>query len=395
VLNELDQVDWARLTHAYGAADDVPDQIRDLVSPDAERRQKALWELHGNIYHQGTIYEATAYAIPFLLEVLTAPECDEQPQLLSLLTSIVVGFDEMWLPGGLPVADHRAAAAGGEAVLAAAPRPGDDDFDEDEADYEYVEGLSDEDRSRMFAHVWVRTYDAVRAGVPLFRELLNSEPPVRCMAAYALAWFPEDAPESLRALANVTEGDEEGVVAATASVAMGLLGGRPTVTLDDPRPIARWGAAIALATVDGPDAADDVVDELVSAAAGALPDSDRVPFLEGNLAAYAGGVLRLTGDRHVARTFDALLERVPSVSGSSAFHVVKEALRLAFPAGALPPGTGYASLDDRQRRLVDALTGSPDAWLIDGRNFGNFSMLVAEYGLPDSNAAMRDYAATR
>ncbi|SFR25028.1 hypothetical protein SAMN04488564_108193 [Lentzea waywayandensis] len=395
MLNGLDQVGWDRLTHAYGPADDVPDQIRDLVSPDEDRRQKALWELSGNIYHQGTIYEATAYAVPFLLEVLTAPECDEQPQLLSLLCSIVTGFDEMWLPGGLPVADHRARAAGGEAVLAAAPRPGDDGFDEDEADYEYVEGLSDEDRGRMFAHIWVRAYDAVRAGVPVFRALLTWEPPVACMAAYTLAWFPEDAPESLRALANLTEGDDEGVVAATAAVATGLLGGRPAITLDDPRPIARWGAAIALATVDGPDATDDVVDELISAAAGALPDSDRVPFLDGNLAAYAGGALRLTGDRHAARTFDALLERVPSVSGTSAFHVVKEALHLAFPAGALPAGTGYPSLDDRQRRLVDALAGSPGTWLIDGRNFGNFGMLVREYGLPASSDALRDYATTR
>ncbi|MFC3897601.1 hypothetical protein ACFOWZ_39510 [Lentzea rhizosphaerae] len=175
VLNGLDQVDWARLTHAYGPADDVPDQIRDLVSPDCERRRKALWALNGNIYHQGTVYEATAHAVPFLLEVLTAPECDEQPQLLELLSGIVTGFDEMWLPGGLPIADHRAQAEGGEAVLAAAPRPGDDDFDEDEADYEYVEGLSDDDQRRMFAHIWVR------------------------------------------ALATVTGGDDEGVVATTGS----------------------------------------------------------------------------------------------------------------------------------------------------------------------------------
>ncbi|MDX8053453.1 hypothetical protein SK571_29100 [Lentzea sp. BCCO 10_0798] len=394
MLNGLDQVDWARLTHAYGPAGDVPDQIRGLMSPDADRRRKSLWELNGNIYHQGTIYEATAYAVPFLLEVLTAPECDEQPQLLSLLSGIVTGFDELWLPGGLPVAEHRARAAGGEAVLAAAPRPGDDDFDEDEADYEYVEGLSDEDRGRMFTYIWVRAYDAVRAGVPLFRELLGSEPPVQCMAAYTLAWFPEDAPESLRALANVTGGDDEGVVAATASVAMGLLGGRPTITLDDPRPIARWGAAIALATLDGPDAPQNVVDELISAA-GSLPDNDRVPFLDGDLAAYAGGVLKLTGDRHADRTFDALLERIPAVSGSSAFHVVKEALHLAFPAGALPAGTGYPSLDDRGRRLVDALAGSPGTWLIDGRNFGDFSALVREYGLPASHETLRDYTSTR
>ena len=80
---------------------------------------------------------------------------------------------------------------------------------------------------------------------------------------------------------------------ATASVAMGLLGGRPTATLDDPRPLVRWGAAIAHGSLDGPDASQDVVDELISACA--LPGHDRVPFLGGNLAAYAGSVLRLTG----------------------------------------------------------------------------------------------------
>lgn len=393
MLNGLDQVDWARLTHAYGPADDVPDQIRDLVSPDGERRRKALWALNGNIYHQGTVYEATAHAVPFLLEVLTAPECDEQPQLLELLSGIVTGFDEMWLPEGLPIADHRAQAEGGEAVLAAAPRPGDDDFDEDEADSEYVEGLSDDDQRRMFAHVWVRAYDAVRAGVPLFRDLLTREPPVACMAAYTLAWFPEDAEESVRALATVTEGDDEGVVVATASVATGLLGGRPTTTLDDPRPLVRWGAAIALATLDGPDASQDVVDELISACA--LPGNDRVPFLGGNLAAYAGSVLRLTGDRHAARTFDALLEHIPSSTGSNAFHVVKEALRLAFPSGALPESTGYPLLDDRQRRLVDVLVASPDAWLLNGRSFGNFSALLSEYRLPGSRDALEDYTSPR
>lgn len=85
----------------------------------------------------------------------------------------------------------------------------------------------------------------------------------------------------------------------------------------------------------------------------------------------------------------------PDPVRSSAFHVVKAALRLAFPSGALPAGTGYPSLDDRQSRLVDALAGSPATWLIDGRNFGNFSMLVGEYGLPATNDALRDYAGTR
>ncbi len=395
MLNGLDRVSWAGLTHAYGPADDVPDLLRDLVSPDAARRRGALGELNGNIYHQGTIYEATAYAVPFLLEVLTAPECDEQPQLLHLLSSIATGFDELWLPAGLTVAENRKAAEGGAALLAAAPRPGDDDFDEDEADYEYVESLSQEDQGRLFAHLWVRSYDAVRAGVPLFRELLNAEPPTQCMAAYALAWFPEDAPESLRALAGVTEGDQEGVVAATASVAMGLLGGHPTVTLDDPRPLARWGAATALANLDGPETPEAAVDELIAVASGSIGDHDRVPFLRGDLAGYAGRALRQVGDRAADRTFDALLERIPAVCGGSAFQVVKEALGLAFPAGRLPAGTGCAELDDRQRRLVDTLAASPETWLVDGRPFGNFTALVHGYGLPSSSTDLQAYAATR
>ncbi|MET9232637.1 hypothetical protein [Lentzea sp. NPDC003310] len=354
MLNGLDEIDWAALEHAYGAAEDVPDQLRALVSADDTERSDALGELFGNIYHQGTIYEATAYAVPFLLEALTAPECEEQPHLLFLLASIVVGYDEMWLPGGLPIAEHRATAAN---------EPADEDY----------------------AKNWVRAYDAVRAGVPLFRALLTSEPQVRCLAAYALAWFPEEAADSLRALAPITADPDE-AVAATASVAMGLLGGRPA--FDDTRPLARWGAAVALGTVDGPAAADEVVDELIAATS--LPDSDQVPFLEGNLAALAGSVLRLTGDRHTARTLTALLDRIPALSGTSAFHVVKEALHLAFPSGAAPE-----DLDDAQRRLVDVLVASPGAWLINGNRFGNFSMLVREYGLPDSHEAMRAYTSTR
>ncbi|MCR3752960.1 hypothetical protein [Lentzea californiensis] len=366
MLNGLDQVDWAELDHAFGPAAGLPDQLRGLVSRDEEHRRRSLRALSEHIYHQNTIYEATPGAIPFVLEVLTAPECHEQPQVLSLLTSIATEFDgKWWLPEGLPIARYRAQAASGDDL--------------------------DEHGHESYARTCLRAYDAVRAGVPVFRELLTREPPVARMAAYALAWFPEDAPESLKALANITGGDDEGVVAATASVAMGLLRGRPTITLDDPRPIARWGAAVALATVDGEEATQDVVDELITTVR-ALPDNDEVPFLRGNLAGYAGGALRLTGRRHADRTFDALLRRILDVPGGSTFYAVKEALRLAFPAGALPRGTAYPALDDRQRRLVDALACSPGAWLTYSVSFGR---LVAEYGLPAGNAAMRDYTSTR
>ncbi len=52
MLDRLDDVPWQRLGHAYGAATDVPGQLRDLLSDDVETRRVAIWQLGGNIVHQ-------------------------------------------------------------------------------------------------------------------------------------------------------------------------------------------------------------------------------------------------------------------------------------------------------------------------------------------------------
>ncbi|MET8983579.1 hypothetical protein ABZX85_49270 [Streptomyces sp. NPDC004539] len=62
---ELDTVQWHTLTHAYGTAEDVPGLIRALYE-GAEPAEEAIYELYGNIHHQGSVYEASAPAVPFL-----------------------------------------------------------------------------------------------------------------------------------------------------------------------------------------------------------------------------------------------------------------------------------------------------------------------------------------
>src|SRR5688572_7894632 len=73
MLDGIDSIDWASLNHAYGSAEDVPGLLRQLTSDDDEKRQEAIYELFGNIWHQGTVYPATAVAVPFLYELLNAP----------------------------------------------------------------------------------------------------------------------------------------------------------------------------------------------------------------------------------------------------------------------------------------------------------------------------------
>ncbi|WP_229398931.1 hypothetical protein [Micromonospora okii] len=401
MLDGLDDIDWPRLGHAYGSATDVPDQLRALRSPDRRARQAALRGLFANIFHQGSRYEASAYAVPFLLELVADPATPDADSVLLLLTMLAVGYDERWVPDGFPVAEYRRAAEGGRELLAAKPSPwdGDDDEDEEEdVEYAYVESLTEEDQGRLWAYVELSAYDAVRAGVPLFRDLLaHPDPGMRLGAAYALAWFPEDAAGSLPALIAAADAAPEATEAATALVAAGLLGCAPDAgLLTDPRPQVRWAAAVGRARVLGVDADEPTAEELLRWAASAVRpqgDGPTVPFLDGDLAGYAGLSLRLLGPRHADRAFDALLNRLPAVGGEEALAVATEALRLAFPDGRLTAGTPPAALTPRQRRLVEALAHSPQPWLLDGRPFGNVAMLVADYGLPRSREALLAYAA--
>jgi hypothetical protein len=395
VLDGLDRVDWARLTHAYGVATDVPDQIRALHSADPAARQQALYDLYGNIFHQGTRYEATAYAVPFLLEALADPTRDDRAEMLRLLSGIATGYDEGWLPAAFPIAEYRRAAEGGDALLAAAPHPGDDDYDDDTGDYEYVETLTAEDQTRLYTHIELAAYDAVRAGIPLLRSLLfQTGAAVRIGAAYALAAFGEDAAGSLPALAAAADphpaDPRDPAFAATLIVAAGLLGGRPDpAALGHPDASLRWGAAVASAAIDRHDTSAAVVAELIAQLA--AERDDRVPFLGGDRAGYAAIALGQVGPPYPDAVFDGLLARVPHISGPAALNLVGAALRQAFPAGRLAADTPFGTLDDRQRRLVSALAGSPSTWQISGMEFGNFTLLVGSYGLPVSCAKLAAY----
>lgn len=76
-LTELDTVPWQQLAHAYGVgvtgpglAHDVKGALRLLAQHPAEALHDGLYS---SICHQGTVYEATAYAVPFLAAVAAGP----------------------------------------------------------------------------------------------------------------------------------------------------------------------------------------------------------------------------------------------------------------------------------------------------------------------------------
>lgn len=90
-LAGIDEVPWHRLHHAHGSARDVPDQLRALRGPDPERRARALSQLFGNVYHQGTRWQVSQAVVPFLVALVDAAGTPDRAGVLALLRAVAVG----------------------------------------------------------------------------------------------------------------------------------------------------------------------------------------------------------------------------------------------------------------------------------------------------------------
>ena len=91
ILLAIDKIPWPDITHAYGPANDVPELILAITSCDDDVRNKAWHQLHGNLWHQGSVYEATAYAVPLFLELLKEPTVPSKHRILGYLALLFTG----------------------------------------------------------------------------------------------------------------------------------------------------------------------------------------------------------------------------------------------------------------------------------------------------------------
>src|SRR5690349_1585950 len=117
MLEGLDRIDWSKLTHAYGSAEDVPDLLRQLASEDEEARSEAIHELYGNIWHQGTVYEASAKAAPFLIELLEAESVEGKDEIMVLLAHLARGTSYHDVHQYLPMLKGQAEKDDGKANI--------------------------------------------------------------------------------------------------------------------------------------------------------------------------------------------------------------------------------------------------------------------------------------
>ncbi len=233
-------VDWHALHHAYGAADDMPQLLRDLASPDAAVVEATVHELFGNIWHQGTVYEATAPAVPFLIEAARSLAALHRAELLHLLGAIATGASYLDIHQHLP------------------------SFNDCRDTLEHATQLARE-------LGWVAdAYAAVRKGVPVFLPMLTDvSSDVRGAAAYVLAQFSENRDRIYPALARQMREETDESARINLLLGCALTGSEATTTqatqqalhaaLDDPDETVRFAATIAAVRCFGAAAPPDAV----------------------------------------------------------------------------------------------------------------------------------------
>lgn len=122
-LADLDSVDWTSVCDAYGPATDVPAFIRAMASIESTHRDYAMQALFQTIWHQGTIYSASAKAVPFLLKLLEADGPHDKSAVAILLAELADGQ-----PSFHRCEDNPEEAARWREILAKSNRSLDDEL---------------------------------------------------------------------------------------------------------------------------------------------------------------------------------------------------------------------------------------------------------------------------
>ncbi|MDB5345619.1 MAG: hypothetical protein JWP89_3996 [Schlesneria sp.] len=231
MLDRLDQIPWHSLHHAYGTAEDVPGLIRALAGSGDEQDQ-ALGDLFSNIWHQGTVYEASSYAVPFLVELAVEPTITHREVILSLIASLAEGnsYLQVHAQPGHKISDYFRQQPDFEAKLA--------------AELEHVR----------------RAHQAVLEHCDLICTLFQDNMPlVRVGAGYIMSRFPEQLARFGPVIRQAIQTEQRSLVQSALILCLGALrdSSPETIALMDravhytTNPRQAFAAALALYRIQG------------------------------------------------------------------------------------------------------------------------------------------------
>lgn len=215
MLENLDNVAWDQLYHAYGAAGDVPEMLRGLGSHDESIRRWAESEIRKSIIHQGGYWEATKYTIPFLFELVEKLSTPHRKSIMGLLLNIATGND--WLNDrSLPIQENRFSRVDGLTAV---------DY------HHYTVAMYERDPIVTpkiwvdLAIIWERdTYLTMQEHTDQLLALTHDdELQIALYAISAIPWFPKIHQKAVLLLQSFLTPDHPIEVRATVTLTLGFL----------------------------------------------------------------------------------------------------------------------------------------------------------------------------
>ena len=344
-------VNWRKLSHAYGSARDVPQLFKALTSEDATTRSQALDKLSASLCHQGTIYSATAAAVPLFIELIQTADIHDKDEILVLMGCIARGSNEDELAEFLPATQ---------------------------------------------AATYNSAFPVLLEGFSLYLQLLyDPDAKIRAAASYLLTCFAEAEPtvteELLRALLAETNPTVQGSlilnlprdVTPRAEVQT-LLG---DMVKQEQKSIIQLAAAMELTIALQQEAPSEAVAVLLDVLTDSKPLSASYKELTANINDIVSDIadcLCLAGRGYCPQSLPALIQALDKGSAWAALKVAHALLCLTFERGSTLHETKRTP---EQEDALQAIAGSRRAW----RYNGNMAEILRSFGLPGHPVALKAY----
>ena len=372
-MDQLDQIPWQNLHHAYGSAKDVPDWIRGLREPKSKSNsgydnEAPLDHLFASICHQGTIYEVTSYAVPFLIELVQDETVPNREGILSLLEAIASGTSYL--------VSH-------ESFLRKFPvpkigTPGTEEFK----------------RKKKTEIEWVkRSRDEIEKGFDIYVELTRHETDLAHAAASLLARIESRATEVLVILQRMLEREKRELYRAGLILLIGQVAGdsndvwniyRAAATSESV--VEQRAAALVVATIHEAELEPPFREAVIEAICDEdLFDErfDGIPWDWGRFVSEYELITRPESEKLEAAE-RILVKAEKGEAGGEAYGRLVE---MFFDRGTGIIFEDVRSLSDIQKRIAESLVQAMEVHRI------NLHMSFLIYGLPDSRRDLKNLLA--
>lgn len=387
MLEGLDDIDWANLEHAYGEASDVPKLIRSLASKDEEERRGALWELYGNIFHQGTRYQATVYTIPFIFELIRDPNVPDKASLIKFTVDLALGYPEAFLPKGPNVEDW--------AIDAQQLKEESESEDLDDFDADWLKHID----------AFINSYKAVLKEVDTYYNFLDSNnPEIKIMAIFGVAWFREKASESILKLRSLLGKEKDEIILANLLISLSMLDAYVEERNDEEQLrnyftkhkslLVKISAAIALVNILNEEVDIAPIDYILQQLP-AIIDMNMSPFEfpwnDGELLGFISEVIKFCAVQFPEKVVPDLSNLLSKLTGVQALNVIYSLLWVVFPDLPEQDTWTLKQLNKYQKMVLRVLAKNDKLWIDEDLEMADLSTLLWEYKLPNNQKDLRKF----